>query len=279
MRSLNNNNNNGGLIYGYNGRLLFTDLQEYTGSYIKQEERRIPLNGLFWFMNEANGFIYCSDQSKDHRLARVDLASRNVDLLGNDPVYGVTLCGEWLYYINESDQRLYRCQLDGRHESRLSEEGTLSFTLNGGTIYYTTGQGIRSCSLTGDGREVISGHAAVHMLFLDGKLVFADKKNHYALTMLDMVDGQAEGYTDIAPNSLNSDGRYLYCANRSNESSIYRIDPKSGTKIRICGESADLLHIVEGDLYFCNHREWYRMSLLGGQAVRVFHVEGTGVKS
>lgn len=261
---------NGGLIQEHHGRLLVTDWQDYSGTYLVEEERRVPLNGMFWFMNASNGSLYGSDQFRDHHLIRLDLDSQRAELLAEYPVYGLTLGGEWLYYINESDRRLYRCHLDGRHESRLTDEDTSSFLLDEERIYYTTGQGIRSCGLTGNGREVISEHAAVHMILLDGQLIFGDKKNQYALTMLDLLTGRTEIHTDIAPNSLNSDGRYLYCANRSNGSTIYRIDPASGTKIRICGDSADVLHIVDGDLYFCNNREWYRMSLFGGQAVKVF---------
>lgn len=79
-------------------------------------------------------------------------------------------------------------------------------------------------------------------------------------------------YEDISPSSLNTDGRYIYCANRSNENSIYRIDPESGSKIRICGEAADYLHILEDRLYFCSLHEWYRMSLSGGQAAKVITI-------
>lgn len=267
---MNSNIANGGLILKQDGRTFVTDLQNYSGTWLETDGQRFLLDGLFWFMNEADGLLYYSDQSKENYLFRLDPASRQVDKLADRPVYGLTLSGEWLYYINESDSKLYRCHLDGKRESRVADDEVESFIIDCEQIYYATGQGIRTCSVTGSDRELVSDHAAVHLIKLDTKLIFADKKNHYSLTILDPATGHAETHADITPNSLNSDGRYLYCANRSNESTIYRIDPASGTKIRICGDSADYLHIVEEFVYFCSGREWFRMSLSGGQAVKVF---------
>lgn len=267
---MNNNIVNGGLIFKQGGRTFAADLQNYSGTYMEQDGRRILLDGMFWFMNEAGGWIYYSDQKKGNSLFRFDPGTQRVEEITDRPAYGLTLSGDWLYYINESDNKLYRCPLDGKRESKVIDDEVDSFFIDGEQIYYTTGQGIRTCSVTGSDRELVSDHLAVHLVKLGMKLIFADKKNHYSLTVLDPVTGVAETHTDITPNSLNSDGRYLYCANRSNESSVYRIDPVSGTKIRICGESADYLHIVEESIYFCNNREWYRISLSGGQAVKVF---------
>jgi hypothetical protein len=86
-------------------------------------------------------------------------------------------------------------------------------------------------------------------------------------------DGRADrrltaGRFDRSPG-WSPDGRYLYCANRLNNRSIYMIDPENGDSIRICGESAEYLHVIEKELYFCINREWHKMSLSGGQYQKI----------
>lgn len=271
---MNCNLHNGGLALKKEGSLFLTDLRNYSGTYVLNEEtgETALAEGVFWFMNSTYDSIYYSNQAQGNRLYRMDIASQVSSQLTDRPVYGLTRSEDWLYYISETDQKLYRCLLNGKNETRITDEPVESFLVEGERIFYVTQQGIRACSVTGSGRELISDLVAVHMIKTGNKLVFADKRNRYLLTLLDLHSGETQVYEDISPSSLNTDGRYIYCANRSNENSIYRIDPESGSKIRICGEAADYLHILEDRLYFCSRQEWYRMSLSGGQAAKVITI-------
>ncbi|GIO85884.1 hypothetical protein J25TS5_28160 [Paenibacillus faecis] len=268
---MNSNIHNGGVAFESGNGLFLADLRGYSGTFRRDEAAGVTelLDGVFWFMNEAEDAIYCSDQTRGNRLCRLGRGSQAPEPLLDRPVYGLTRQGEWLYYIGENDRKLYRCLLNGRSEARVADDAVEAFVVEANRIYYATEQGIRSCGLDGGDRELVSEHIAVQLITLGERLVFADKKNQHLLTVLYPPTGQSSVYDDIAPNSLNSDGRYLYCANRLNESSIYRIDPDTGSRIRICGERADYLHVLRDTLYFCSRQEWYRMSLSGGQAVKV----------
>ncbi len=271
---MNGNIHNGGLALKQEGILFLADLRNYSGTFYKSEDsgETTLVDGVFWFMNPSYDSVYYSDQIQGNRLCRWDIASRTSEVLLDRPVYGLIRSEDWLYYVSETDQKIYRSLLNGKNESRITDEPIETFVVDRDVIYYVTLQGIRSCSPSGSNRELVSEAGAVHLIKLGHRLAFADKRNHYLLTVLDLHTGESQVYGDVSPSSLNTDGRYLYCANRSNENSIYRIDPETGGKIRIYGEAADYLHILDDSLYFCNRREWYRMSLSGGQAVKVITI-------
>lgn len=264
------NLSSGGLVLRADDKLVITDLERYSGSFLydQQEGRYLRLDGILWFMNHAVQYVYCSDQRRANRLCRLDLESRNLEIILDRPVYGLIHKEHWLYYINEEDKHLYRCHLNGDQESRLTKDAVISFVLYGQTIYYSTEQMIRSCTLAGEENERFIDFGAVGMHLIGSKLAFADRNKQYALTTADVSTGDIQVFGDIIPVSMNSNGRYLYCANRSNGNSIYRIDLEQGSKIRIYGDRADYLHIVGDELYFMNKQEWLRMSLFGGQALK-----------
>lgn len=267
------NLSSGGLALQSEDQLLLTDLASHSGSLLvnmQTPDRLTRLAGSLWFMNEGGQFVYGSDQLQENRLCRLDKESAELEVVLDRPVYGLIRQEDWLYYINEDDQRLYRCQLNGKHESRITDEQVLSFVMTDETIYYATAQMIRSCLLSGGKNERLKDTQAVNLLLVgEGQqLAYVDRDQKYVLTLLDLQTGETRLFEDISPVSMVAKGRYLYCANRHNNNSIYRVDLEQGSKIRICGERADYLHIVGDELYFMNNREWLRMSLTGGQAVR-----------
>lgn len=268
---MNVNISTGGLICGAQDKLLLADIRHYSGTHMQSRFSgdSTLLEGVFWFMNPRGDLVYYSDQSRGNRLYLLDLLSGSTRLLIDRPCCGLVLSGDWLYYKSETDHKLYRCLTDGTKESRVTDEPVECFVVEGEQVYYGTQQGIRSCHVSGSSREQLSESVPAHLLKIGDDFLFADTKNQYLLTALHLHTGEAQVYADVSPNSLNSDGRYIYCANRSNDSSVYRIDPDTGSKIRICGDSADHIHILGDTIYFSHRFEWYKMSLTGGQAEKV----------
>lgn len=262
---------NGGLAMKVDRKLYLSDIRNYTGTIIVDTisgETNVAV-GLFWFMNNVDNFIYYSDQQRGNALCKFDIQMQTIDLIQQKPFYGLNHIGDWLYYINDMDRKLYRCKLNGRGEDRLTDEVVICYIVNGNRIYYSTEKGIRCCSISGSNLERISESVAIGMIMMGDKLAFADKTNDFNLTLLDLTTKNTSTYNDISPMSINTDGRFLYCSNRQNGRSIYRIDVEQGTSIRICGERADYLHIIENEIYFCGDNAWFRMSLLGGQPTLV----------
>ena len=268
---MNGNISNGGLVLKDNLQLYLADMDRYSGT-VKidlgsgEQER---YDGIWWFMNSQAPYIYYSDQLHRHALYRFHTGTRSIEKLRDEPVYGLLIHEEWLYYIHEEDRKLHRCQLDGRKEDSITNEAITSFFIERGRIYYAAASsGIYSCSLNGAGVEKISGQHALHMVMIDRKLAYLDKSNGY-LSLLDLSTGESRTYSDMSPLGLNTDGRYLYGSNQLNDRTIDRVDIERNTRIRICGEAADYLHLIEEQLYFWNGMEWRRQSLMGGQAASI----------
>ncbi|MBT2293170.1 DUF5050 domain-containing protein [Paenibacillus albidus] len=265
----------GGLLLQTPGAFYITDLSgnmmATPGTYMLNPDDGsvTQLPGMLWFMNEAGGLLFASDQSRSNALCRVDTGSLELKVLLDEPCREVRLSGGRLYYIHEGDGKLYRCLPDGRKPERLTDHPVLCYTQLGETLYYATAQGIYSCPPDGEREQLLAEGEAAYLQSCGQRLLYADKAAGYALTLLHPETGHKEVYEELIPLGMNSDGPYVYCCNARNEGSIYRLDLQYGGSLRIYGERADRLQIGDGELFFTHHGEWYTMPLSGGQAVRV----------
>lgn len=254
----------GGLILKAGDKLISSNVKKLTTEFGTS-----TLDGMFWFVNFDGTSVFYSDQKRGNALYKFSIEGQTSELILDKPCYGLYLNKEWLYYINEHDQNIYRCLTNGKSETKIVNEQVGGFILDEENIFYTTTQGIKRCNETGSEKKTLSDAEASNLISIGSMLVFADKNNQHVLTFLNLNTNSTKVIDQIAPSSLNTDGRYLYCANRLNNKSVYRIDPETGSSIRICGESVEYLHVIENELYFCIDGEWHKMSLEGGQASRL----------
>ncbi|MCL6605673.1 MAG: DUF5050 domain-containing protein [Paenibacillus sp.] len=266
---MNGNLQNGGLIHRNGDSLLITDIKGYSGTYLIHNDTSFDIftDSLMWFMNgEGSGILY-SDQRRGNRLFRSATDARDDKLLLDKPCAQPLLRGDTVYYMDEQDGCLYCCSADGQYDRRLTEEKVNGFLLlEDETVIFASGQGIRLTGADGRKVETLSPESAGRMVRVGDRLAYADLGSDLTLKLLDLNSGESSVMEGIAAASINTDGRYLYCANRRNGSSLYRVDPRSGSSIRISGESANYLHVLDGEVYFSHRREWYRLPLAGGEA-------------
>ncbi|MFP4697786.1 MAG: DUF5050 domain-containing protein [Eubacteriales bacterium] len=259
---------NGGIIGKVQDEFIMSNIKNY---YSIINDKR--LDSMLWFINIENDSIYYSNQKADNYLCKMNIYELEENIILKQPCYGVVLHNEMLYYINEINNKVYRCQTNGKKETNIIDEEVNNFIINNELIYYTTSEGIWICDELGNENEKISEAQASMLVIIGEKLVYNDKNNKYNVTLLDMKTNSTKVIEDISSQSMNTDGKYLYCTNRLNNKSIYRIDPKQGNSIRICGESAEHLHIIDDKLFFSLEREWYNMPLIGGQFEKVLEVK------
>ncbi len=264
---MNNNLQNGGLVTKHKDTLFVTDIGSFKGTNVFSTTTEL-VDGLFWFMNRSDNVLYFSDQRRGNSLCKRSLGSREVEVIMNKPCYQVTHYKEWLYYINEINQQLYRCSLDGGEEEIINEQ-IESFVMLDDQIIYSTPQGIRRCTERGKDREIIHDALTSFLLYSNEKLAYGDRRKNNTLTILDLTSNEVEVIERIQVTSMNQDGRYLYCANKLNNRTIYRVDPLSGASFRISADSADYLHVIDSELYYTHQREWKKVSLTGGESVVV----------
>ncbi|MCI3920624.1 DUF5050 domain-containing protein [Paenibacillus sp. TRM 82003] len=261
---MNYNVPNGGLAIRLDDRWLLGDMKTY------RTRPASPSGGMRWFMNADDDFLYYSDQRRGNALCRSDRESGREETLREQPCSHVFLDRDRLYYINEEDRRLYRCFPDGKEPSRVTEEAVDAFALEGGRLSYAAAKGgIYVCTDSGQERERISDASASCLVRVEDRIAYADRNNDFAVTFLDPVSNETVVIDGAASPVLNTDGRYVYCANRLHDRSVYRIDPRDGRSIRICGESVEYVHIFGDELLCCIAREWHRMPLTGGAYERM----------
>ncbi|WP_238655348.1 DUF5050 domain-containing protein [Paenibacillus piscarius] len=271
---MNDNIAGGGLLLQTPGAFYITDLcgtlEPEPGTYLLNRDEggaeRLP--GILWFMNEAGGMLFASDQSRGSVLVRVDTGTQELKVVLQEACRELRLRAGWLYYINEKDERLYRCLPDGRKPERLTDSAVQCYTILGEQLYYACAQGIYSYPMDGNRSTRLIEGGAAYLQTCGARLLYADLTNGHVLTLLDPLSGEREAYPDLIPLSMVSEGGFIYCCNAGNDGSIYRLDLKSGESLRIYGERADRIHKVDGQLFFNHQESWYTMPMSGGQAVR-----------
>lgn len=231
--------------------------------------------GMAWFMNEDGGDgIYYSDQLDGDRIYRWSLNLRSRELIWDGPAYGLYVEGkEWLYFIDERTQHLCRLRTDCRSVTEtiqtVVDQPVLCYTIRKDHIYYSTPTRIERCGRDGARPEILTTASASSLVVVGEWLVFVDRGREYALTVIGLNGREREQLKGVRTLFLNQDDRYIYFCNDLSSQTVHRLDPSSGKIIRICGDSAAWLHLIDGQLYFWHDRSWYAMSLSGGQPQKV----------
>jgi len=252
---------NGGLIVKVNNQLYLTNKNSLDTNF--------GCEGIPWFMNNDSNDIFYSDQKQNNGLYKWNIELQSESLILDKPCYGLILHNESLYYIDENNEQLYCYPKNGKKETKVVVEEINNFIIDNDYIYYATPEYIKRCDLSGRNIEKLYDGSAAMMVLIDEKLAFADKKNQNILTILDLNTLTLETITDISVSFINTDGQYLFCANSQNNNNIFRVNPQDGKSIRMCSEHTTHLHIIDGDLLFCVNNEWHKMSLFGGEAIKI----------
>lgn len=274
---MNLNTSNGGLILKlHSGQILLTDVATYTGTYMVHSDHSLEKlsEGLFWFMNADNQDIYYSDQKNSNWLYKYNLFERRAELILDQPCYSLTLKEDWLYFINEIDQNLYRVSKDGSNLTKIVDEQILGFDMTNNPIWYATVHGkVKAFDLLNLKQGEVLDISAVGLIGFDNRfLIYADRYQGYRLTFYDISNEEFLINEDVEATNFNTDGRFIYCSNKKEESSLFRISIEDNNPVRIFGGHADFIHLVDGEIFFLEagrKRAWYRMPITGGQAKNV----------
>ena len=222
-----------------------------------------------WFMNTDDEFVYYSDGMNSHYLCRYNENDPEGSVILKKPCTNVTLSGDWLYYINETDHRIYRCLRSGRSESLLMREETSEFVIYAkDEMVYATDAG----DLKGFAGTLAEGVRPSKLCVAGGKVFYADGSNNNFLTFMNLnPEGsfREQCVGDIIPTYINSDGQYIYFTDALKGNAIFRLHTNGGNPLKICGESSGYLHIIDDRLFFWNGSAWKQISLEGGVAKEV----------
>jgi hypothetical protein len=94
---------------------------------------------------------YLQDTNKDgkNHLCKINTdGSGNTILNEEDSILSLNIVGNWIYYINESDNfKIYKMKLDGSSKMKVIDDTARQILLADGFIYYSTANGIYKTKL------------------------------------------------------------------------------------------------------------------------------------
>jgi len=234
VNTINGNIANGGLAVKWRGNVIFARSNE-------------------WFLNADEEYIYYSNRDDENRLYKKTEVHDKGKIIVRKPCSGVTLFEDGIYYVNEEDQRVYRCSKEGKGVTACSKTETTEFAVLGDGAVYTNPNARRVCAFGGG------------VYFADG----GNQDNLFALTFVDVRNGETSVFPDIKPSYINIHDDNVYYTDRGRENKIFRLDP-SGSRMSVYGNSAECLHVLSDWLYFLADKKWKRLSLLNfGEAEEV----------
>ena len=242
---------NGGLVVRYMHKEIISDFIRY------------------WYMNTDGESVFFGDGLDRHYLYRTSEEDPEGSVILKKPCAYIMLFGDWLYFINEDDHRVYRCLRNGHSESLMMRDEVVEFLPFGKSniICVTKAGDIKNLDTI-----MAKGIYPARLNITGGKLFFADGSNNYYLSCIDLDPAgeyQVKCLGNIVPTSINGCGQLIYFTNALSENNIYRMDVSGGPALKICGESAQNLHIIDRDIYFWNGSVWKKLSLDGGAAKEV----------
>jgi len=270
------NVSNGGLIASLLGNLYVCDLSKYGGVRVLSEDGATvwEADATMWFAAPDGGGLYCSNQKDFDYLTYLDagnMSERRVlkracaNLVASSG--GVLLLDEEDGYIYEYDPEKDKCAV-------VVKEMVSSFILVSDTIYFATDVGLKCFNLRSRRAERLVDCSPACLNHADGRLIFADKRQGYAMCRFDIGQNRLEAYDGIRASSIITSGEHIFASNLDDSGSIVRVGVGGGgAPIRFCGESTDKLHIIGQCLYFLNQNDnnaWYKVPLTGGRPVPLF---------
>ncbi len=268
------NISNGGLISKVNDKLYICDLENYSGTDIIVDNGFTvgKVRGLMWFSNTTQDKIYYSNQADNDYLYCYDISSLMEQCVMQKACYNIMLYNESLLYIDEINNYIYQLNLQSNNTQRLINEQVTSFIILNNNLFYSTHNSFKVFDINLRQARRISDAVPICINILDDKLVFANEVKDYVLSIFNLSNGELYQIDDIQTQSIITDNRYIYAVNDLDNLSITRVDMFAGEIIRICGEKASKLHIIEDYIYFQNlstQNAWHKMPLTGGQIIRV----------
>lgn len=131
----------------------------------------------------------CYLQLPDRQLYRMKTDGSNKMRLSNDKTYYYYVCGDYVFYQNQSDHfKMYRIRTDGSNRTKISDESTGPFSIIDDKIYYTHGGKLYKMNLNGKEKaEVIDDNVSCFNIY-NGWIYYSNKSDSYKLYKV-KIDG------------------------------------------------------------------------------------------
>lgn len=170
-----------------------------------------------------------SQRSLNQPLAASATSLSGVQKLNDDSSLELLVGGEWLYYLNESDNHsIYRISTSGRRRQKLNEDCSWGLAIAGEWIYYINGSdrnSIYRLALDGSRRQKLNDDWSTNIV-IAGDWLFFNERGHPCKMRID--GSQRQRLNLDHSRDLQVEGEWMYYINRSDRNRIYRMRSDNG---------------------------------------------------
>lgn len=232
MGTTSGNAKNGGYFAKKDNWLFYSQYNEQSKKY---ELYKVRPNGtgkqsiyasdntyLLAQLNVVGNWVYFSktkyidyDYGIYQGLYRVRKDGTGYQKLTTDKVSNVIVVGEWIYYINETDNStLYRIRVNGTEREKLNAKSINNFAYWDGYIYYTTSRRdnnhVYRIKCNGTENESLK-FRAYEILVKEGWIYYSIHENSTDSLCRRKIDGTSyEKLADVSGKNISISGEWLY---------------------------------------------------------------------
>lgn len=210
--------------------------------------------------------------------------------LCEDRVTNINLYGDWIYYINKSDNmKVYRVKTDGSQRVRHNDAKTIGISVYNNLVYCLVDYKIEVTNLDGTGKTILNSDDITTWIDVSEEGIFFKAFNWGSKVGLYRVGLDGSGRIRLCNEeptgfSLSSDGRevnflygnfehrvddWIYFINESDGKKIYKVKIDGSQVVKLGDESTDIRSVEFLDRYI-----YYRSSDGSGKYYRV-NMDGT----
>ncbi|MBQ7040065.1 MAG: DUF5050 domain-containing protein [Clostridia bacterium] len=262
-----NSISNSGLIAGCGGKTYITDIKRFSGTTVVDmfgnSENVIP-DALMWCSVCVGQYIFFSNQKYNNSLCVFDTQAGQLKQLSGTACRNLVKYENDLYFIDESNKTLMVYNLNDGMVKQFSDSKIEVFAIYGDALYYSSATGIGMINMKTKAEYAVLSSIGENLGGWNGMLIYSDFKNNGVLSVYNLSDGSFFRIEAVWAESFVTYENYIFAINRKEGNSVCRIDIAKGEIMRIYGEVAHNLHILNSDLYFTDKNDnWCKLSVTG----------------
>jgi len=200
----------------------------------------LVVKGIASQLNVADGYLYYIKQSSGE-LYRVPVGGGDSVLVCGEKMVFALAVGSRIYGTLDERDALIVMDADGSNRETIESRGCFDLGAYGHTLYYTntySGEFVMRDLVTGEISAIPMAERGFAQLW-DGRIYYQDETNGKRLTSCAPDGSDVQVLLDAAVSGVNVMARGIYCINRSDGNTPYRV--------ALDGSDAQQLATVRGD--------------------------------
>ncbi len=208
-------------------------------------------------------------------------------LTESQPMSYINVVGEWIYYINKSDEHAYRIKTDGTEKKLIINDQVTNLVVVEDYIYYTTiFNGIFKTKTDGSSRELITSERPLSTLLVQDNTIYYDvdlSNNKELKTALFKINTDGTNRSlisyDLCTN-ITVQENWIYYINGSDNSTLYKIKKDGTSRAKVLDAAIIAYNISVAALYYVPLNDFanlYKMNIDGGKKINLTNNTGMPV--